>query len=91
MAKRIRKVVKLGKQLAGKAADRVKHEIKAVIKAGSLNKGETRKLVRGVIAELRQETERLAGFAKQELKREMKKAKPLMKRAVQRWKKARKR
>ncbi len=99
MATRIKKAVKIGKQFASVAKARVQKEIKALLKAGIIDKGEAKKLLNALTSELRTEAGRIAKFAKQEItrgmKRARKKAKPAIKGAVsgaiKRWKKARKR
>ncbi len=99
MAKRIRKAVKYSAGIASKATARLTRELKALVKAGIVDKNEAKRLLKAFIGELRSETKRVAKFAKQELKRGMKKAtkkaKPIvkgaMRGAVSRWRKARKR
>ncbi len=100
MAKsKVKKAVKMGKQFASAAKARVQKEVKALLKAGIIDKGEAKKLLNAVTSELRTEAGRIAKFAKKEITREMKKArkkaKPAIrgaiKGAVTRWKKARKR
>jgi len=99
MAKRMKKAVKMGKQFVSTAKARVQKEVKALLKAGIIDKGEAKKLLNALTSELRTEAQRIAKFAKQEItrgmKRARKKAKPVIKGAVsgaiKRWKKARKR
>ena len=99
MAKRLKKAVKIGKQLASAAGKRVKKEAKALVAAGIIDKKEAKKLLKTITNELRAEAARVARFAKQEITREMqktrKKVKPVIRRtvkgAIARWQKARKR
>jgi len=99
MVKRVRKAVKRGAKAMASASERIGKELKALMKASIMDKGEAKKVLKAFVGELRAETKKVASFAKQELKKEMKKAKkkakPMvkgaMKGAVARWRKARKR
>ena len=88
MAKRIRKAVKYGAQLAMSAAGKIKREIKALVKAGIIDRKEAKKILNAFTSDLRAEKSRLVKFAKQETKRMMNKAKartkPLVKKALKR-------
>lgn len=90
MAKRIRKAVKLGTQLAIKAKEKLEKELKLLMKAGMIDKKEYKRLFKAFLEELKAEKERIKAFAKQEIKREMgkarKHAKPILKKAVKRYK-----
>lgn len=95
MAKRVRKAVNKGVQFAAAAKRRLETELKALIKMGMMSKPESKKITKAFIAEMRAEKNRILAFAKQELNRGFvkakKSAKPLVKKAVARYKKARKR
>jgi len=84
MAKRIRKAVKFGTRVAAAAKKKLDKQMRMLVKSGIINRGEAKKLFRAIAAEVRTEKERIKQFAKQELKRGLKKAKPLVKRAVSR-------
>ena len=84
MAKRVRKAVKFGARVAAAARKKLDKEMKMLVKSGIINRGEAKKLLRAIVSEVRAEKERVKQFAKQELKRGLKKAKPLVKRAVSR-------
>ena len=90
MAKRVRKAVKYGASFLKKAKARLEKEVKALIKAGLMDKGEARKILKAFVKEAKAEKERFAAFAAREIKKEVgkakKHAKPLMKRAVKRFK-----
>jgi len=95
MAKRVRKAVKKGAEFAIAAKRRLETELKALMKAGMMSKPESKKIMNAFVAEMRAEKNRILAFAKQELTRGLvkakKSAKPLVKKAVARYKKARKR
>ncbi|MEM3153993.1 MAG: hypothetical protein QW165_00295 [Candidatus Woesearchaeota archaeon] len=91
MAKKIKKAVKFGARMAAAAKRRLEKDIGRLVKSGIISKAESRKLMSGIMSEIKAEKERIKQFAKQELKRGIKKAKPLLKKAAQRIKKRRRR
>ncbi|HLF54975.1 MAG TPA: hypothetical protein VI612_04605 [Candidatus Nanoarchaeia archaeon] len=84
MAKRMRKAVSLGAKLAAQAKNKLKKQLNALLKAGIIDRTEVRKILSYAIKEAREEKERIKTFVKTELKRQAKKGKPLLKRAVRR-------
>ncbi len=89
MARKVRKAVKLGARIAAAAKKRLEKDMGRLIKSGIISKSESRKLMGGIMSEIRAEKERIKQFAKQELKRGLHKAKPLAKKALSRLRKAR--
>ncbi len=63
---------------------KLKQELIKQIKTRLLTKREARDLISGVLAELRAEKTRIISFAKTEFRRELKKAKPIVKKALKR-------
>ena len=90
MAKRIRKMARIGLNIAAKTKQKIEKELKMLINAGVMNKPEAKKLLKAFVAEIKAEKERIKSFAKKEIKREFKRArkhaKPLIKKAIKRYK-----
>ncbi len=91
MARKIRKAMRLGARIVTAAKSRLARDMKMLVKSGIINRKEAQRLAKVITAEVRVEKERIKQFAKAELKRGLKRAKPLVKKAVSRLKKARRR
>lgn len=91
MARKIRKAVKLGARIAAAVKSRLARNMKMLVKSGIVNRKEAQRLAKVLTVEVRAEKERIKQFAKAELKRGLKRVKPLVKKAVSRMKKARRR
>ena len=74
------------KQLAKVSKAEVEKEIKHLLSAGVLSKEEAAKLSHLVLAEINKEKEHYKQVAKREAKRELRRAKPLMRRALKKGK-----
>lgn len=77
-------VAHYGKEIAHEAKDRLAAELKNIIEDRIITRDEAQQLMNSITNELRQEKNRVLAFAKQEIDRELKKAKPLVKKAVKR-------
>ena len=92
MVKRGRKAARAGAKYSKKAFDSAKKHIRELVRAGIMSKGESKKLMKALVAEMRVEKKRIEKFAKAELKRSYRRAKkttkPYVKKAVKRVKKA---
>jgi hypothetical protein len=87
MAKRISKVVKLAEKLAAKAEKRMRTELGALAKSGIISRGEAKQILKAAAREAAREEKRIRAFIISELKRELKKAKPAIKKTLARKKK----
>jgi hypothetical protein len=82
MAKRISKAVKLAEKLAAKAGQRVRKELGALAKSGIISKTEAKQILKAAAREAAREEKRIRAFIIAELKRELRKAKPVIKRTL---------
>jgi hypothetical protein len=82
MAKRISKVVRLAEKLAAKAGQRVRKELGALAKSGIISKKEAKQILKAAAREAAREEKRVRAFIISELKRELKKAKPVIKKTL---------
>lgn len=85
-----KQLANVGKTVARDAGVRMTRELKNVLEEHIMTKQEAKSLASTVLKELRTEADRFVAFAKTEYEREKKKAKPHLKKAVQRLKKGRK-
>jgi len=91
MAKRVRRAVKFGARIAAAAKNKLESKVKLLVKSRIITKKEAKNLMKAIVSEIRAEKARIKQFAKQELRRGLKKAKPLIKKAAQRVRRLRKR
>lgn len=87
MGKHTHQVIKLAEKMAKVAEQRLRKEMTALAKSGVLSRAEAKKLLAGAIREAEREEKRIRKFITSELKRELRKAKPAIKKAVARKKK----
>lgn len=87
MGKHLHQIVKLAEKMAKVAEQRLRKEMTALAKSGVLSRAEAKKLLAGAIREAEREEKRIRKFITSELKRELRKAKPAIKKAVARKKK----
>lgn len=91
MIDEIRKVLSLGIRFAGATQREIRKEVNALVKKRIINPAEGRKLLKALLKEAVAEQRRVAAFAKQEAKRELKKVSPLLKKLAKAQKKKTKR
>jgi len=84
MLKTARKILGLGIKAARITKREAEKEINAMVKEGIINKGEGKELLRRIVVEADQERKRFQNFLKAEFRRELRKAKPLMKEVAKR-------
>lgn len=87
MGKYTHQIIKLAEKMAKVAEQRLRKEMTALAKSGVLSRAEAKKLLAGAIREAEREEKRIRKFITSELKRELRKAKPAIKKAVARKKK----
>jgi len=81
------KILKAAEKVADIAEKRIRMELGALAKSGIISKKDAKQLISAAAKEARQEKERVRKFIETELKRELKKAKPLIKKALAKKKK----
>ena len=87
MGKNINRILKLANKVSKAAEQKIKKEINALVKSGLLTRPEARRLATSAIREANKERKRVQAFIKKELKKELSKAKPKIKKALARKKK----
>ena len=87
MAKKLSQALKLAEKIASFTKQRIKKELDALAKSGIISRKEARQMLKTAAAEARREEKRIRTFITNELKRELKKAKPAIKRALAKKKK----
>ncbi len=88
MFKTAKKLVSLGVKAARITQKEIAKEVNEMAKSGVISRKEAKELVSRITAEANLERQRLQNFVRQEVKKEMKKAKPLIAEAKQRARKA---
>jgi len=78
------KAAHLGKKVVKSAARKVKKDVTHIIRTRIGSRQEAHQFISAFISEAKAEHSRIAKFAKQEWNREMKKAKPVLKKAAKR-------
>ena len=74
--------LKLAQKMAPTIAKRTRKELNALATSGLISRKEARQILRAAMQEARKEEKRMRTFIASELKRELKKAKPLVKKAL---------
>lgn len=87
MGKTLTSVLKLAEKVAKVTEQRVKKELATLAKSGLLSKTEAKQLLKSAGREAEREEKRIRKFIVAELKRELRKAKPAIKKALARKKK----
>ncbi|MEM4240042.1 MAG: hypothetical protein QXM31_01920 [Candidatus Woesearchaeota archaeon] len=87
MRKDIDKIVVLAAKIAGLAEKKVRKELSRLQKSRLVSRKEARQLLKAALKEAEQERHRVKKFIEAELKRELRKAKPLIKKALAKKKK----
>jgi hypothetical protein len=81
------KILRAAEKVADIAEKRIRMELGALAKSGLMSREDARKLLKIAVKEAKHEKERVRKFIETELKRELKKAKPLIKKALAKKKK----
>jgi hypothetical protein len=87
MAGNLEKVLKVVAKTAIFAEQRMKKELDALAKSGLISKKDAKQALKLAVKEAKSERERFRKFIEAELKRELRKAKPLVKKALAKKKK----
>lgn len=87
MAGNLEKILRIAAKTAIFAEQRMKKELDALVKSGLISRKDARDALKLAVKEAKSERERFRKFIEAELKRELRKAKPLIKKALAKKKK----
>lgn len=87
MAGSLERVLKLSAKAALIAEQRMRKELGALAKSGLMSREDARKLLKIAVKEAKHERHRIRKFIESELKRELRKAKPMIRKALAKKKK----
>lgn len=79
---RIERILSIAEKAAMMAERRIRKELAALTRSGVISKAEARQLLKAAIREANAERKRVQAFIKAELTRELRKAKPLIKKVL---------
>jgi hypothetical protein len=82
MGKNLNRVLKIAERVTAIAEQRIRKELGAMVKSRIISASEARSLLKAAVKEARAEQTRVRQFVMAELKRELAKAKPMIKKAV---------
>jgi Asp-tRNA(Asn)/Glu-tRNA(Gln) amidotransferase B subunit len=87
MGKNLDKVLRIAEKVSEIAEVRIRKELNALAKSGLVSRKEAKQLLKAALKEAEKERHRVRKFIEAELKRELRKAKPLVKKALAKKKK----
>ncbi len=82
MGKNINRILKVAEKVTALAQQRIRKELRALAKSGVISTKEARQLLKVAVKEAAQEQTRVRRFIAAELKRELAKAKPVIRKAL---------
>jgi polyhydroxyalkanoate synthesis regulator phasin len=87
MKQNLKQLLKLAEKVTSAVENRVKKEADALVKSGIISRTDGKKLLSAALREAQAERKRVQAFIKQELRRELAKAKPKVKQILAKKKK----
>lgn len=87
MGKNLNRALKLAEKIVGMTEHRVRRELDALAKSGIISTKDAKQILKAAVKEAKKEQQRVRAFITAELKRELAKAKPVIKNALAKKKK----